>query len=140
MKFTHAFAHIDSSQALMTYAEEKMTKLRKWEIKPSMVHFVYSMQRHECRVEIQVVGGVSDFLAHSECKDWHMAVDQAVQKLARQMQKHKARLKGHKNPQQSRHGQLLLLTPRMEMRRQNPPVEPQEQIFAEDAAEQGKRR
>lgn len=95
MKFDHSFKHFDVSQALMTYAEEKLEKAKKWEIKPSNVHVTYSLQKGQCHVEIHVAGGKGHFEAHHVARDWHEAVDHSVTKLSKQMLKFKEKVKSH---------------------------------------------
>ena len=115
MKFDHSFKHHDCSQSLISYVEDRMQKLLKFEIKPSNAHVTYSSQRHHCHVEIHLMGGEGMFKAHGAKDDWYASVDHAVQKLESQMKKKKSLLKSHRHPEKSKRGQLELLNSQLEM-------------------------
>ena len=114
MKFGHSFKHHDVSEALIRYAEEKMKKLFRFEIKPGTAHFTYSSQRHHCLVEVNLTGGEHVFRAKAKEDDWHTSVDCVVERLEIQMKKRKNVVKAHRYPQKSREGKLALVTPEME--------------------------
>lgn len=115
MKVDFSFKHLDASQALMGYTEERLGKIEKFELKPMDVHVVYSMQRHECMIEVTVLEGRRKFKATSVSHDFYKAVDNMINKLTRQMSKGKKRLKYHKRPELSHYGQISQLTPGLEM-------------------------
>jgi ribosomal subunit interface protein len=116
MKFDHSFKHQDVSQALMTYVEEKMLqKLAKYEIKPGKAHVTYGHQRHECHIEVHLMGGEHDFKAHANESDWYASVDQMITRLESQMKKRKSKVKAHRHPGLSKQGKLALVTPELEM-------------------------
>jgi putative sigma-54 modulation protein len=114
MKVDFSFKHLDTSQALMGYTEEKLGKIEKFELKPMEVHVVYSMQRHECMIEVTVLEGRRKFKATSVSHDFYRAVDNMVNKLSRQMSKDKKHLKYHKRPELSHYGQIEHLNPQLE--------------------------
>lgn len=114
MKVDHSFKHLDASQALMGYTEERLEKIEKFEIKPMDIHVVYSMQRHECMIEITVLEGRRKFKATSVSNDFYRAVDNMINKLTRQMAKDKTKLKYHKRPELSHYGQIEHLNPELE--------------------------
>lgn len=114
MKIDYSFKHLDASQALMGYTEERLAKIEKFEIKPMDVHVVYSMQRHECMIEVTVLEGRRKFKATSVSTDFYRAVDNMINKLTRQMAKDKTKLKYHKRPELSHFGKISSLTPELE--------------------------
>ena len=79
------------------------------------VYVVYSMQRHECMIEITVLEGRRKYKATSIANDFYKAVDNMVNKLTRQLSKGKRKLRYHKNPEKSHYGQIAQLTPELEM-------------------------
>lgn len=115
MKVDFSFKHLDASQALMGYTEEKLGKIEKFELKPMEVHVIYSMQRHECMIEVVVLEGRRKFKATSVSHDFYKAVDNMINKLTRQMSKGKKKLKYHKRPELSHFGKIAQLTPELEM-------------------------
>lgn len=114
MKFDHSFRHHDVSQSLMSYVEDRMKKLLKYEMKPTNAHVRYSMEKHRCSVEVNLVGGNGRLKANHQEKDWHVAVDGVVQKLEKQMKKLKDKTKDHKHPAETKHGRLQLVTEELE--------------------------
>lgn len=115
MKVEFTFKHMDSSDALMQYARERCEKIQKFELNPMDVHFVMSMHKHECIVEVYVEEGRRKFKASATSEDFYRSVEMVVNKLTRQLSKDKRRLKAHKNIEQSSYGQLARLTPALEM-------------------------
>jgi putative sigma-54 modulation protein len=115
MKLEYTFLHVDSSEALMEYFRARFTKLEKFELKPMDVQVLFSMERHECIVDVLVLEGRRKFKAHSVSADFYRSVDMVVNKLVRQMSKDKRRLKEHKNPQASSAGKMARLTPELEL-------------------------
>lgn len=97
MKMDYTFLHVDSSEALVEHFHDRFTKLLKFELKPMDVHVVFSMERHECIVDVQIIEGRRKFKATGLSDDFYRSVDMAVNKLHRQMSKEKKRLKDHKN-------------------------------------------
>lgn len=114
MKFDHSFKHHDVSQSLISYLEDKMNKLLKFEIKPGTAHVTYGSQRHQCFVEINLMGGESIFKARGVKDDWYRAVDHALQRLESQMKKRKSVVKGHRHPERSKRGRLALVNAQLE--------------------------
>jgi len=115
MKVDFTFKHMDSSDALMQYARERCEKIEKFELNPMDVHFVMSMHKHECIVEVYVEEGRRKFKASASSEDFYRSVEMVVNKLTRQLSKDKRRLKAHKNIERSSYGQLARLTPALEM-------------------------
>lgn len=114
MKVDFTFKHIDSSDALMEYAQDRIEKIEKFELNPMEVHFVISMQKHECIVEVSVIEGRRKFKANANSTDFYRSVEMVVNKLSRQMSKDKRRLKAHKSPERSSYGKIARLTPSLE--------------------------
>lgn len=116
MKTEFSFKHIDSSDALMNYADERMEKLTRFELKPMDVLFTVSLEnRHECRVEVNVIEGRRKFKAEATSDDFYRSVDMCINKLSRQLSKDKSRVKHHKNADRSAQGKLARLNEQLEI-------------------------
>ncbi len=113
MKFTHAFRRIKSSKSLIKYAEDKMQKAKRFEIKEAAVNLEYSAERHLAKVQIKVRGPEGEFKAVCVGKDYYVAVDMAVAKIESQMLKAKEKIKFHKRESLSKRGKLIHLHPNM---------------------------
>lgn len=116
MKVDFSFKHIDSSEALMDYASERMEKLTRFELKPMDVHFTISMEsKHECRIEVNVLEGRRKFKAEAVAEDFYRSVEMVINKLSRQLSKDKGRVKHHKNADRSAYGKLARLNDQLEI-------------------------
>lgn len=110
MKVDFNFKHVDHSQALVEYATERMEKLTRFELKPMDVHFTVSMEgRHECTIEANVLEGRRKFKAEATSDDFYRSVEMVVNKLSRQLSKNKARVKHHKNVENTAYGKISRL-------------------------------
>ncbi|HVK62590.1 MAG TPA: ribosome-associated translation inhibitor RaiA [Bdellovibrionales bacterium] len=114
MKVDFTFKHVDSSEALMEYAHQRLDKIEKFELKPMDVHFTISMQKHECTIEVSVIEGRRKFKAVGTSNDFYRSMEMCVNKLHRQLSKDKRRLKEHKNPERSNYGKIARLNEQLE--------------------------
>lgn len=114
MKVDFTFKHVDSSEALMQYAQERLEKIEKFELKPMDVKFTVSKQDHECIVEVSVLEGRRKFRAEGSSDDFYRSVEMVVNKLTRQLSKDKSRVKNHKNPERSVYGKIARLNDQLE--------------------------
>ncbi|MCM2282411.1 MAG: ribosome-associated translation inhibitor RaiA [Bdellovibrionaceae bacterium] len=111
MKLEYTFLHIDSSDALVEHFESRFGKLLKFELKPMDVQVVFSMERHECMVDVNILEGRRKFKASGVSNDFYRSVDMVVNKLLRQMSKERRKLRDHKNADASHNGKLNRLQP-----------------------------
>ena len=114
MKVEFTFKHVDASEALMEYARERCEKLERFELNPMGIHFIVSMLKHECTVDVHVDEGRRKFKANATSDDFYRSVEMVMNKLIRQMSKDKRRVKGHKNPERSNYGKIARLTPSLD--------------------------
>jgi ribosomal subunit interface protein len=110
MKVGFTFRHMKQSEAVIAYTEEKIHKLFKLEMKPSWAEVVVGVQRHLKQVEIKVVGKDMRFVATAEHIDIHQAVDEAIDKIARQMYKKKSKVQNHKHARRTKEYMLKHFT------------------------------
>lgn len=101
MRIEYKFRHSEPSIELTQYITERMHQLAKFEIKPVKVEFTFSEHKTSCRVDIHVRGDHSEMHAHALGEDFFQAVDEGLAKMARQMARHKSRVKNHKNPRKT---------------------------------------
>lgn len=116
MKVDFAFRNVDSSDLLMEYTADRLTKVARFEIDPMGVYVVVSMMRHECQVEVSVQEGRRKYKATAVSDDFYRSVEMVVNKLYRQLSKEKRRIHDlkHRRPEKSADGKLAVLTPRLE--------------------------
>ena len=99
MQFHFSFRHMQTSEALQNYAEQKLSeKILKYVTKPIEAHVSFSVVRHEhiAHCSLRAGDGFSIEVEHS-CGDMYGSIDHMVDKLAAQLKKQKEKLKDHKH-------------------------------------------
>ena len=84
--------HVDITDALRSYVSEKLGKLERHYDNMTNVHVVLSVEKLQNRAEatIHVAGG--ELFADADCDDMYAAIDALVDKLDRQLIKHKEKV------------------------------------------------
>jgi putative sigma-54 modulation protein len=97
MQFSVTFRHMEATDALKSYAREKIQRIRKYLPDPIAVHVVMSTERHNHRADInvQLHNGLK-VAGHESTDDMYSAIDQVVQKIERQVRRYKEKLRTHK--------------------------------------------
>lgn len=90
------FRHLEATAALRDYAVEKASKIRSYFGEPNEITIVLSSEKHRYTAEIMLKAGRITANASEETDDLYSAVDLAVDKVDRQIKKHKEKLKHHK--------------------------------------------
>jgi putative sigma-54 modulation protein len=90
------FRHLEATAALREYAVEKASKIRNYFGEPNEITIVLSSEKHRYTAEITLKAGRITANAKEETEDLYSAVDVAVDKVDRQIKKHKDKLKHHK--------------------------------------------
>ncbi len=79
------FRNIGTSEAVKTYAREKIQRLQKFLRSPLTADVVLSHERHLQRVEVQLRSGPESFLGQHESEDMYASIDLALDKIDRQV-------------------------------------------------------
>jgi len=90
------FRHLEATAALREYAVEKASKIRNYFGEPNEITIVLSSEKHRYTAEITLKAGRITANAKEETEDLYSAIDVAVDKVDRQIKKHKEKLKHHK--------------------------------------------
>lgn len=101
MRIDFKFRHSPHSDELTEYVSERISKLEKFEMKPIRVEFTFSVEKSCKRVDVHVRGDDIEMHAHSEAETFFEGVDHALEKMAHQLAKKKARVQTHKGPKVS---------------------------------------
>ncbi len=93
------FKNIDSSDALKDYAFKRLSKMDKYIDRTAEAHVVLSVEkrRHKADVTLTADGAVINAVEITE--DLYSAIDMVMDKLERQIKKHKEKLQGGKKTQ-----------------------------------------
>ncbi|MFW7379496.1 MAG: ribosome hibernation-promoting factor, HPF/YfiA family [Oligoflexus sp.] len=98
MQFQFSFKHMETSQALQEYAQEKIGSLvDKFVHKPIEVHVTFLVDKHKQQALCTLTGG-DGFTVNVEhsCDDMYGSIDRMLDKLAVQLKRKKDKLKHHK--------------------------------------------
>jgi putative sigma-54 modulation protein len=79
------------------YVDERLQKLKKYVDSPAEAHVVLSVEKFRNVAEINLTANGLNVNAKEEEKDMHLAIDNAIVKIERQLKKHKEKIRGHKN-------------------------------------------
>jgi putative sigma-54 modulation protein len=98
MQLDVTFRNIDSSEALKSYAREKVERVKKYVDRPMEAHVVLSTERHEMHADIQINVHQANLVLRGKSvhDDMYAALDLAIDKIERQVRKYKDKLKSHK--------------------------------------------
>ncbi len=121
MQVVVTFKHMDTSDALRDYAEEKTERLSKYLSEPIEVHWFLSVEKIRHIADATVVAMGVTIKAQESTQDMYSAIDAVADKLEKQVRKHKEKVKDHKahnNSQASvRFGSSTAGPPRAESQR-----------------------
>jgi putative sigma-54 modulation protein len=96
METTYTFRNMEATEALRTYASEKLTKLKKYTVKPGNAHIIFNVEKFNHIVEITLVANGIRYVGTHRSNDMYTSIDSAVDKVKKQLRNYKERLKGHR--------------------------------------------
>lgn len=94
--------HVDISNALRSYVDTKLARLERHFDHVTDVHVILTVEklRHKAEATVHVSG--NDLFADAIEDDMYAAIDGLIDKLDRQILKHKEKLTSHKGPNRVR--------------------------------------
>jgi len=99
MHLSTTFRHMDASQAVREYSEEKLEKIRKYFHKePIAAHAVFSVERgfhHVADINITLPSGLL-INAKETTDDMYSSIDLVMAKIERQCRRYKEKLQDHR--------------------------------------------
>lgn len=96
MNVTTTFRHMEQSEALKTYAEEKLERVTKYIDEPVTAQVYFTVEKIRHIVEIVINGRGITTKASEATSDMYAAVDMVLDKIERQLKRYKEKLKDHK--------------------------------------------
>lgn len=88
--------HVDVTDALRTYVDEKIARLERHFDHVTNVHVILSVEKLDRKAEATVHVAGADVFADAVHQDMYAAIDALVDKLDRQVIRHKEKLKSHR--------------------------------------------
>jgi putative sigma-54 modulation protein len=97
MQIAVTFRHMESSDAVRNYVEEKLARVKKYIEDPIDAQVVLSVQKKiNHRAEVTMVVKGLTMKSTEETSDMYAAIDLMVDKIERQLKRYKEKLKRHK--------------------------------------------
>lgn len=97
MRVTIAGVHMETGDALRTHAEDRMQDLKTYFDQVTDVHVTFTHEvGHKHNAEVNVYASGLTLRAEGEGADWYGALDNASEKLSRQLLRYKGRLEKHR--------------------------------------------
>ena len=117
-KFT--FKHLDYSDSLVQYTEQKLDEIGRFLLKDGRCQVIYYKDHHEFVAEVIINSKEKHFKATAHSPDVYVAVDLAVDRLEKQFLKVKEIYKHHKKFDLSKAGKLNDINAQLEYEPQLP--------------------
>jgi putative sigma-54 modulation protein len=89
--------HVDITDSLRNYVNEKLERLERHFDHVSNVHVILSVEKLERKAEATVHISGADVFADAVHEDMYAAIDALADKLDRQVLKHKEKIKSRRN-------------------------------------------
>ena len=104
MQIAVTFRHMESSEAVRNYVEEKLARVKKYVEEPIDAQVVLSVQKKIYhRAEVTMVAKGLTMKSAEEKDDMYAAIDLMVDKIERQLKRYKEKLKRHKGGHSGTH-------------------------------------
>ena len=96
MRVSVTFRHMDNSDALKKYAEDKIGRLKKYGYSPVDASVVLSVEKHRQIAEVVINAEKTTIKGREATENMYSAIDMVMEKIEKQIKKHKERLVSHK--------------------------------------------
>jgi putative sigma-54 modulation protein len=106
MQVTTTFRHLEPSDALKSYADEKLERVKKYIDEPIVAQVFMTVEKIRHSAEVTLTAKGITIKASEETNDMYSAVDAVVDKIERQLRRYKERIKAHKPTSESRDRQV----------------------------------
>ena len=97
MKTQFVFRHMESSDALRNYAEERLEKIKRYFADPLKVSCTFAVEKihHHAAFDVTLRNGLA-LHAAEKTENMYSSIDMALAKMERQVRRYKDRIKDHK--------------------------------------------
>ena len=97
MKISVTFRNREGEDWHKEYIDQKLKKLEKYMDTPVEARVVLSVEKFRNVAEVNLMTNGQNLNAKEEAKDMSLAIDNAIEKIERQLKKRKERIRGHKS-------------------------------------------
>lgn len=108
---THmTFRHMEATDAIKDYTENKLEKIKKYVQQPQDIHVVFSKERFQYFIEINLSGNGLDLHAEDRNEDLYAAIDLVMDKVEKQLRRLRDKQKNKKSANSNRYFKLAVLS------------------------------
>lgn len=97
MQITFTGHGLDVTPALKTFSQEKFQRLERHFDKVTHAHLVFRVEKLQQIAEATLTVAKNEIHAHATADDMYTAIDELVDKLNRQLVKHKEKIQDHRD-------------------------------------------
>lgn len=90
-----SFKHMEPSDSIKKFTEEKSEKLKKYFHGKIHMTWNFSVERQNQIAHCHLVGNHMDYFGEASTSDLYASIDMAIDKLEKQLRKHKEIVKDH---------------------------------------------
>lgn len=87
MQIDFHFRNLATSEAMKTFAAEKLTKLEKYLRPPSEAHVTFAVERHLHCIDVILTNSGERYQGRAEQEDMYASIDLVIDKLLRQLKR-----------------------------------------------------
>ncbi len=98
MEVAVTFRHMEPTDALKQYVDEKVNKIARHFVKESDARVVLSVERHHHHADIRLKSGGVAMRGHETSTDMYNSIDRAVSKIERQLSRYQGKLRRFSQP------------------------------------------
>ena len=98
MEVAVTFRHMEPTDALKKYVDEKVNKIARHFVKESDAVVVLSVERHHHHADIRLKSGGVAMRGHETSTDMYNSIDRAVSKIERQLSRYQGKLRRFNQP------------------------------------------
>jgi len=102
MQISVTFRHIEPSAALREYAEEKISRIKKYVEEPIEAHVVLTVEKFRHIAEATIKANGMGFKGTEETADMYSAIDTLADTIESQVRKNKEKFRGRKSTNATR--------------------------------------
>ncbi len=122
MQTNITFRNLDATEAIKSYAREKVDRVNKYLDRASEAHVVLALERHLHHADITIHAGPFFLRGKEKSEDMYASIDLAMDKIERQLKRYKEKLKSHRA--QPHHGEVAAVRVRHDVVNLEGPEQP----------------
>jgi putative sigma-54 modulation protein len=99
MQVAVTFRHMESTDALKDYANEKVAKVTKYLSRATNAHVILCVEKLEHKAEVLIDAGGIHCRGEAHSENMYKSIDEATEKIVRQVKRYQGKIHKHKHKQ-----------------------------------------